>query len=90
MSNKTHLRKQSLFDQEWHLGLDVPTIETAHAEGERENKPAKQQQDKAWATKPQQDWPINMVINSWLLACKASWDKLYLYAKPALRVDPYF
>jgi hypothetical protein len=33
MYNKTHLRKQSLFDQERHLGLDVPTIETAHAEG---------------------------------------------------------
>jgi hypothetical protein len=47
MYNKTHLRKQSLFDQQRHLGLDVPTIETAHAEGEKENKPAKQQQDKA-------------------------------------------
>jgi hypothetical protein len=26
---------------------------------------------KIWATKAQQDWPVNMVINSRLLACKA-------------------
>jgi hypothetical protein len=31
-----------------------------------------------------------MAINSRLLACKASWDKLYIYDKPTLRVDPYF
>jgi hypothetical protein len=24
------------------------------------------------------------------LACKAEWDKLYIYAKPTLRVSPYF
>jgi hypothetical protein len=26
---------------------------------------------KAWVTKAQQDWPVNVTINSWLLACKA-------------------
>jgi hypothetical protein len=55
----------------------VPTSETAHARRERENTPTKQHQGKAWATKSQQDWPINVTINSRLLAYKASWDKLY-------------
>jgi hypothetical protein len=31
-----------------------------------------------------------MAINSRLLACKAYRDKLYLYVKPTIRVDPYF
>jgi hypothetical protein len=31
-------------------------------EGERENTHAKQHQDKAWATKAQQDLPINVAI----------------------------
>jgi hypothetical protein len=62
----------------------------AHVERERENTPAKQNQGKEWATKPQQELLINMVINSRLLACKAWMDKLYLYAKSALRLDPYF
>jgi hypothetical protein len=50
----------------------------------------KKQQDKAWATKAQQDLPVNTAINSRLLACKAQNDKLYNYAKPALRVGAYF
>jgi hypothetical protein len=50
----------------------------------------KQQQDKAWATKTQQDLPGNVATNSRLLACKAERDKLYNYVKPALRVSPYF
>jgi hypothetical protein len=45
---------------------------------------------KVWATKAQQNWLINVATNIQLLACKASWDKLYLYAKLALRVAPYF
>jgi hypothetical protein len=44
---------------------------------------------KAWATKAQQDWPINMDINNWLLVCTASRKALY-YAKPVIRVSPYF
>jgi hypothetical protein len=44
---------------------------------------------KAWSTKSQQDWSINVTINNRLLACKAElWQALY-YVKPALRVDPY-
>jgi hypothetical protein len=31
-----------------------------------------------------------MATNSRLLACKAYREKLYLYVKPMLRVDPYF
>jgi hypothetical protein len=68
----------------------MPTSRTAHAERERESTPVKQYQSKAWATKAQQDWPINVVINNQLLVCKAEYDKFYLYTKPALRVDPYF
>jgi hypothetical protein len=58
--------------------------------GERENTSIKQHQDKTWATKARQDWLINMAINSRLPVRKAWRDKLYHYAKPALRVDPYF
>jgi hypothetical protein len=36
MENKTHLRKQSLIDQEWYLSLEMPTSETAHTGRERE------------------------------------------------------
>jgi hypothetical protein len=31
--------------------------------------------NKAWATKAQQDWLVNIVINSWLLACQ-SWNRI--------------
>jgi hypothetical protein len=48
----------------------------------------KQQQNKVWVTKPQQELSINMAINSRHLACKAEEDKLYNYAKPALRLSP--
>jgi hypothetical protein len=33
---------------------------------------------KAWATKAQQDWPVNVAINSWLIVCKASWESFIL------------
>jgi hypothetical protein len=49
---------------------------------------AKQYQGKDWATKAQQDLSINVAIYSWLLACKNEVDKLYNYAKSALRVSP--
>jgi hypothetical protein len=50
----------------------MPTKRMAHADRERENTPAKQQQDKAWATKAQQDLPVNMAINNWLQVYKAN------------------
>jgi multidrug resistance efflux pump len=87
---KTFSEVGTLDDQEWHLALEMPTSRMAHAERERESTPAKQHQGKARATKAQQDLPANMAINSRLLACKAYREKLYLYAKPALRVSPYF
>jgi hypothetical protein len=34
--NKTALQKQSLIDQERHLALEMPTLETAHTRRERE------------------------------------------------------
>jgi hypothetical protein len=80
--NKIDLRKQSLIHKEWHLAVEVPTSVMAHAERERENTPTKQQQGKTWATKAQQDLPINVAITSQLLACKASWDKLYTMPNP--------
>jgi hypothetical protein len=43
----------------------------AHAETNREKTPVKQQQGKVWVTKAQQDLPVNVVINSRLLASKA-------------------
>jgi hypothetical protein len=49
----------------------IPTLEIAYTGRERKNAPAKQQQGKAWATKAQQDLPVNMGIKSQLLACKA-------------------
>jgi hypothetical protein len=60
----------TLDDQEWHLVLKMPTSRTTHAERERENIPTKQHKGKAWATKTQQDLPVDMDINSRLLACK--------------------
>jgi hypothetical protein len=57
--------------------------------GERDTH-AKQQQGKAWATKAQQDWPVNVAINSRLLICKAEVGGTLYYAKPVLKVDPYF
>jgi hypothetical protein len=63
----------------------------AHADREREiTHLQKQQQGKAWATKTQSDLPVNVAINSRLLACKAEKDKLYNCAKHALRVSSYF
>jgi hypothetical protein len=61
---------KTLDDREQHRALEMPTLETAHAGRERENTPVKQHQGKDWATKAQQDWPVNMAINSRLLACK--------------------
>jgi hypothetical protein len=71
MENRNILRKRSLIEQGWHLAVEVPTSEMAHTGRERENTPVKQHQGKAWATKAQQDLPVNMAINSRLLACKA-------------------
>jgi hypothetical protein len=68
---------------------DVDFRNGSRWEGERENTHAKQHQGKDWATKAQQDLPVNVVINSRLLVRKVN-GELYLYAKPALRVDPYF
>jgi hypothetical protein len=62
---------KTLDDQEWHLALEISTSEMPHVGRERENTPIKQYQDKAWATKAQQDWPVNVAINSQLLQCKA-------------------
>jgi hypothetical protein len=39
-------------------------------------------QGNAWDIKARQDWSVNMAINNWLLACKASWDKLYTMPNP--------
>jgi hypothetical protein len=89
--DKNILRKwQHTTNQERQLALEMSTSRTAHTERERERAPAKQHQGKAWATKGQQNLLVNMVINRWLIACKASWDKLYNYVKSALRVSPYF
>jgi hypothetical protein len=69
----------------------MPTSRMAHADGERQRTHLqKQQQGKAWATKAQQDLPVNVAINSQLLACKAEMVKLYNYTKPTLRVSTYF
>jgi hypothetical protein len=58
---------ESFIDQEWHLALEMPTSETAHTGRERENTPTKQHQGKAWATKAQQYWLVNMDVNNRLL-----------------------
>jgi hypothetical protein len=65
------MEAKTLDNQKWHLALEMPTSEMAHIGRERENIPAKQQHDKAWATKARQDLPINVPINNVLLACKA-------------------
>jgi hypothetical protein len=44
---------------------------------------------KPWATKAQQDWPVNVTINNRQLACKAEIGGALCHAKPALWVDPY-
>jgi hypothetical protein len=44
---------------------------------------------KAWATKAQQDWPVNMIINNWLLIYKTEIGGALYYAKPTLRASPY-
>jgi hypothetical protein len=82
---------ETLIDREWHLALEIPTLRTAHTDREREREtPVKQHQGKAWATKAQRDWPVNMAINSRLIVCKAEIGEALYYAKPALKVDPYF
>jgi hypothetical protein len=75
ITNKRDLRKQN------HSMIKNDTLPyrcqpqkwltSEERERERENTPVKQQQGKAWATKAQQDLPDNVVINSWLLACKS-------------------
>jgi hypothetical protein len=67
------------------------TSRMAHADRDREHTcKKKQQQGKAWATKAQQDLPVNMAVNSQLLICKAEIGEALYYVKPALKVDPYF
>jgi hypothetical protein len=44
--------------------------EMAHVGGEMKSTNTKQQKDKAWATKAQQNLPVNMAINSRLIVCK--------------------
>jgi hypothetical protein len=70
IENKTILLKRSLDDQERYLALEMLTREMTHARREGKNIPAKQYQGKAWATKAQQDWPVNIAINNQLLVCK--------------------
>jgi hypothetical protein len=38
---KTFYRSKKLDGQEWHLTLEISTLEMAHARRERENTPAK-------------------------------------------------
>jgi hypothetical protein len=72
IENKNILRKREhLMNQEQHLALEMPTSRMAHAERERERTPAKQHKGKVWATKAQQDLPINVIINNRLIVCKA-------------------
>jgi hypothetical protein len=54
-----------------HLALNMKSSEVAHTGGERENNGTKQQEGKTWASKAQQDLPINMANYNWLLICKA-------------------
>jgi hypothetical protein len=72
----------TLDDQERHLALEMLTSRMANAERERESTPVKQHQGKAWATKAQQDLPVNMTINNRLLVCKAYRDHLYTMPNP--------
>jgi hypothetical protein len=55
ITNQRDLWKWPHIDQEFHLALEMPTLEMAHVEREREREdtPAKQHQYKAWATKAQ-------------------------------------
>jgi hypothetical protein len=62
---------KTLDDWEVHLTLEMLTSRMAHADRERENTPAKQHQGKAWATKAQQDLPVNVAINNRLLIFKS-------------------
>jgi hypothetical protein len=73
---------KTLNDRERHLALEMPTSRMAHAERGTESTPAKQHQGKDWITKAQQDWPINVAINSRLLVCKAYGDKIYTMLNP--------
>jgi hypothetical protein len=47
LRNKTICESETLIDQERHLALKMLTSRTAHAERQRVNTPAKQQQGKA-------------------------------------------
>jgi hypothetical protein len=49
---------------------------------EERDTPTKQHQGKAWASKAQQDWPVNVDINSRLLICKTEMGEALYYAKP--------
>jgi hypothetical protein len=68
----------------------MSTSKMAHADRERENTPVKQKQGKTWATKAQQDLPINVAKNSRLLSWKPEKNKFYNYVKSTLMVSPYF
>jgi hypothetical protein len=50
----------------------------------------KRSTNKAWATKAQQNWPINVVINNQLLVCKASWQSSILNPNPHYEWDLTF
>jgi hypothetical protein len=88
-NKKWLVEAKTLDDREWHLALEMSTLETAHAGRAREITPIKQQQDKPWANNTQQDLPVNVVLNSRLLECKAIREQFYLYAKHVLRVGLY-
>jgi hypothetical protein len=62
---------KTLDDWEVHLTLEMLTSRMAHADRERENTLAEQHQGKAWATKAQQDLPVNVAINNRLLIFKS-------------------
>jgi hypothetical protein len=38
----------------------------------------KRSTSKAWATKAQQDWSVNVAIKSWLIVCRPSWESFIL------------
>jgi hypothetical protein len=86
---KTFAKTKTLDARERNLAIEMSTSRTAHVGRERDT-PAKQHQAKAWATKAQQDLPVNVVINSRLLACKVEIRYALNYVKPTLRVSPTF
>jgi hypothetical protein len=80
----------TLDDQERHLALEISTSRMAHAERERErahlqnNNKAKPEQLKLSKIYHQRD---HKQPTARMQGIK---NMLYLYAKPVLRVDPYF